>query len=98
MHVFGYDVRVYHVFRTNKSSRASRTQFASCFLVRNMACKGKRVRSDTKAVVCNVYDYFERESKKNKKIHQGIVKLKKKMGDATGLSKCTVVCYRGGKV
>ena len=51
-----------------------------------MACKGKRVRSDTKAVVCNVYDYFERESKKNKKIHQGIVKLKKKMVDATGLS------------
>ena len=68
------------------------------FLVRNMACKGKRVRSDTKAVVCNVYDYFERESKKNKKIHQGIVKLKKKTVDATGLSKCTVVCYRGGRV
>ena len=55
-----------------------------------MACKGKRVRSDTKAVVCNVYDYFERESKKNKKIHQGIVKLKKKTVDATGLSKHTV--------
>ena len=51
-----------------------------------MACKGKRVRSDTKAVVCNVYDYFERESKKNKRI----VKLKKKMVDATGLSKRTV--------
>ena len=47
-------------------------------------CKGKCVRSDTKAVVCNVYDYFERESKKN---NQGIVKLKKKMMDATGLSK-----------
>ena len=56
-----------------------------------MACKGKRVRSDTKAVVCNVYDYFERESKKNKKIHQGIVKLKKKTVDATGLSKHTVI-------
>ena len=54
-----------------------------------MACKGKRVRSDTKAVVCNVYDYFEKESKKNKKIHQGIVKLKKTV-DATGLSKRTV--------
>ena len=54
-----------------------------------VACKGKRVRSDTKAVVCNIYDYFERESKKNKKIHQGIVKLKK-MVDATELSKCTV--------
>ena len=54
-----------------------------------MACKGKRVRSDTKAVVCNVYDYFERESKKNKKIHQGIVKLKKTV-DGTGLSKRTV--------
>ena len=54
-----------------------------------MACKGKRLRSDTKAVVCNIYDYFERESK-NKKLHQGIVKLKKKMVDATGLSKCTV--------
>ena len=60
------------------------------FLVRNMACKRKRLRSDTKAVVCNVYDYFERESKKNKKIHQGIVKLKKKTVDATGLSKRTV--------
>ena len=45
------------------------------------------VRSDTNAVVCNVYDYFERESKK---IHQGIVKLKKKTVDATGLSKRTV--------
>ena len=36
------------------------------------------------AVFCkkhNVYDYFERESKKNKKIHQGIVKLKKKTVD-----------------
>ena len=55
-----------------------------------MAYQGKRVRSDTKAVVCNVYDYFERESKKNKKIHQGIVKLKKKTVDATGLSKRTV--------
>ena len=55
-----------------------------------MACKGKRVRSDTTAVVCNVYDYFERESKKNKKLHQGIVKLKKKTVDATGLSKRTV--------
>ena len=54
-----------------------------------MACKGKHVRSDTKAVVCNVYDYFEKESKKNKKIHQGIVKLKKTV-DATGLSKRTV--------
>ena len=64
----------------------------------NMACKGKRVRSDTKAVVCNVYDYFERESKNNKKIHQGILKLKKKTVDATGLSKCAVVCYRGGRV
>ena len=50
----------------------------------------KRVRSDTKAVVCNVYDYFERENKKNKKIHQGIVKLKKKTVDTTGLSKCIV--------
>ena len=52
-----------------------------------MACTGKRLRSDTKAVVCNVYDYFERESKK---IHQGIMKLKKKTMDATGLSKHTV--------
>ena len=50
-----------------------------------MACKGKCVRPDTKAVVYNVYDYFERENKKNKKIHQGIVKLKKKTVDATGL-------------
>ena len=70
---------------------------SAVFLVRNMACEGKRVRSDTKAVVCNIYDYFERESMKNKKIHQGIVKLKKTV-DATGLSKCTVVCYRGGRV
>ena len=40
------------------------------------------------AVFCkkhNVYDYFERESKKNKKIHQGIVKLKKKTVDATSV-------------
>ena len=57
MHVFGYDVRVYHVFHTNKSSCASRTHLPAVF----MAYKGKRVRSDTKAVVCNVYDYFERE-------------------------------------
>ena len=47
------------------------------------------MRSDIKAVVCNVYDYFKKESKKNKKIHQGIVKLKKTV-DATGLSKHTV--------
>ena len=57
------------------------------FLVRNMARKVKCVRFDTKAVVCNVYDYFERESKN--KIHQGIMKLKKTV-DATGLSKHTV--------
>ena len=49
------------------------------FLVRNMACKGKHVRSDTKAAFCNAYDYFERENNNSKKIHQGIVKLKKKM-------------------
>ena len=55
-----------------------------------MASKGKRVRSDTKFIVCNVYDYFERESQKNMKVHQGGVKLKKKTVDATGLSKRTV--------
>ena len=65
-------------------------QFASCFwLSKKHGLQRKRLRSDTKAVVCNVYDYFERESKKNKKIHQGIVKLKK-MVDATRLSKRTV--------
>ena len=69
------------MFHTNKSSCA----VCQLFLVRNMACKGKCVRPDTKAVVYNVYDYFERENKKNKKIHQGIVKLKKKTVDATGL-------------
>ena len=55
-----------------------------------MASKGKRVRSDTKFIVCNLYDYFERESQKNMKVHQGGVKLKKKTVDATGLSKRTV--------
>ena len=85
MHVFGYDVHVYHVLRTNKSSRPSRAVFdKETWLAKEC------VRSDTNAVVCNVYDYFERESKKNKKIHQGIVKLKKKTVDATGLSKHTV--------
>ena len=57
------DARVYHVFRTNKSSRVS-SAVCQLFLVRNMACKGKLVRSDTKAIVYNVY------LKKNKKIHQ----------------------------
>ena len=68
------------VFCTNKSSCASGA-VCQLFLVRNMAGKGKLVRSDTKAVVCHIYDYIERESKKNQKIHQGIMKLKK-TGDA----------------
>lgn len=48
------------------------------------ASKGKHVRSHTKSIACSVYDDFERESKK---VHQEIVKLKKKMVDATRLGK-----------
>ena len=76
------DPHVYHVFCTNKSSRTS-VHSLPAVLVRNMACKGKPVRLLFVTFMITL-------SKKNKKLHQGIVKLKKKMVDATGLSKCTV--------
>ena len=82
MHVFGFDVGVYHVFRTSKSSHASCAHLPAVFNLQRKTCKVRHKGY--------VYGYFERESKKNKKIHQGIVKLKKKTVDATRLSKRTV--------
>ena len=71
------------MFRTNKSSHASCAHLPAVFSLQRKACKVRHKGC--------VYDgYFERESKKNKKIHQGIVKLKKKTVDATRLSKRTV--------
>ena len=49
--------------------------------------KGKRINSTSKQI-CNVYDYFENESKK----HKGSVlpKLEKKTSESTGYCKRTV--------
>jgi len=50
--------------------------------------KGKRVRSSAKNIICNVYEYFERQNKK-----QGTTtppKLCTKTTDATGYSERTV--------
>ena len=58
------------MFRTNKSSYASRVQLPAVFSLQRKACKVRHKGC--------IYDYFERESKK------------KKMVDATGLSKRTI--------
>ena len=50
--------------------------------------KGKRVRSDSKNIICNVFDYFEGQSKKQKAITPP--KLCKKTAEATGYSERTV--------
>lgn len=52
--------------------------------------KGKRVRSSAKNIICNVYDYFERQNKKQKTTTTP--KLCKKTADATGYSERTVNC------
>ena len=31
--------------------------------------KGKQINSTSKQIICNVYDYFENESKKCKEVH-----------------------------
>ena len=50
--------------------------------------KGKRINSTSKQIICNVYDYFENESKK----HKGSVlpKSRKKTSEANGYCKQTV--------
>ena len=49
--------------------------------------KGKRVKSTSKSIICNVHDYFDRQSKKHKSTPP---KLSKKTAEATGFSECTV--------
>ena len=57
--------------------------------------KGKRISSAVKKVICNVYEYFEKESRK----HKGSVypKFGKKTADATGYCKGTVERVVGEK-
>ena len=50
--------------------------------------KGKRINSTSKQIICNVYDYFENESKKRK--GSVLPKLGKKTSEATGYCKRTV--------
>ena len=50
--------------------------------------KGKRINSTSKQIICNVYDYFENESKKRK--GSMLPKLGKKTSEATGYCKRTV--------
>ena len=47
--------------------------------------KGKRINSTSKQIICNVYDYFENESKKRK--GSVLPKLGKKTSEATGYCK-----------
>ena len=49
--------------------------------------KGKQINNTVKKIICNVYDYFENESKKCK---GSIMKLGKKTAEATGYCKWTV--------
>ena len=49
--------------------------------------KGKRVKSTSKSIICNVHDYFDRQSKKQKSTPP---KLCKKTAEATGFSERTV--------
>ena len=51
--------------------------------------KGKRVKSTSKSIICNVHDYFDRHSKKQKSTPP---KLCKKTAEATGFSERTVNC------
>ena len=50
--------------------------------------KGKRIDSTSKQIICNVYDYFENESKKRK--GSVLPKLGKKTSETTGYCKRTV--------
>lgn len=50
--------------------------------------KGKRANSTAKKIICKVFDYFDKEAKKNKRIK--VLKLSTKMAEATGYSKHTV--------
>ena len=47
--------------------------------------KGKRVKSTSKSIICNVHDYFDRQSKSTPP------KLSKKTAEATGFSECIVI-------
>ena len=47
--------------------------------------KGKRINSTSKQIICNVYGYFENESKKRK--GSVLPKFGKKTSEATGYCK-----------
>ena len=51
--------------------------------------KVKRVKSTAKSIICNVHDYFDWQSNKQKSTPP---KLSKKTAEATGFSECTVNC------
>ena len=55
--------------------------------------RGKRLRSQTKEVVLNVYRYFEKQAKKGKICCSSLERTSK----ATGLSRSAVSCLRGEK-
>ena len=50
--------------------------------------KGKRANSTAKKIICKVFDYFDKEARKNKRIKA--LKLSTKTAEATGYSKRTV--------
>ena len=53
-----------------------------------MSGRGKRVRSAAKAIIFNVYKYFERQASKSK--YRGPSQVKRKMAEATGYPERTV--------
>ena len=52
-----------------------------------MFSRGRRVKSQTKKVVCNVFAYFERQAKKARVSSSPLIRTVK----ATGLSRATII-------
>ena len=52
--------------------------------------RGRRVRSETKTVVCNVFSYFEKQAKKGRITSSPLIRTV----HATGLSRTTVIRIR----
>ena len=78
----------YHVFKREFAARESVSfeLFKSSALA--MPGRGKRANSTAKAIIYNMYKYFEKESAKNK--CRRPPKLTSKTAEATGYSECTV--------
>ena len=73
----------------SRECHASRPRFLMC----SWNAKGKRLRSQTKEVVSNVYDYFEEVSRRQRT--QGALK---RTADATGVSRTRIKRLRKQKV